>query len=63
MTERKYTRAEISEIIYAEFNNFYRVWSNEMTLGEKLLFSEIKKNIFDGVDYKLDKLEKGDGND
>ena len=60
MTDKKFTRQEINKIIYKQFNNFYTVWSNDMTLSEKLLLQKVQKDILSGVDCKLSELEKGD---
>ena len=60
MTDKRFTRQEINKIIYEQFNNFYSVWSNDMTLSEKLLLQKVQKDILRGVDCKLNELEKGD---
>ena len=60
MTDKRFTRQEINKIIYEQFNNFYSVWSNDMTLSEKLLLQKVQKDILSGVDCKLSELEKGD---
>ena len=60
MTDKRFTRQEINKIIYKQFNNFYTVWSNDMTLSEKLLLQKVQKDILRGVDCKLNELEKGD---
>lgn len=59
MTERFFTKREIDEIIYDQFNNFYRIYADDMSLGEKLIFSEIKRKVMDGTSYQMNKrLEK-----
>ena len=60
MTDKRFTKQEINKIIYKQFNNFYSVWSNDMTLSEKLLLQKVQKDILSGVDCKLSELEKGD---
>ena len=58
MTDKRFTRQEINKIIYKQFNNFYTVWSNDMTLSEKLLLQKVQKDILRGVNCKLNELEK-----
>ena len=60
MTDKRFTRQEINKIIYEQFKTFYTVWSNDMTLSEKLLLQKVQKDILSGVDCKLSELEKGD---
>ena len=60
MTDKRFTRQEINKIIYEQFKTFYNVWSNDMTLSEKLLLQKVQKDILSGVDCKLSELEKGD---
>ena len=60
MTDKRFTRQEINKIIYEQFKTFYNVWSNDMTLSEKLLLQKVQKDILRGVDCKLSELEKGD---
>ena len=60
MTDKRFTRQEINKIIYEQFKTFYTVWSNDMTLSEKLLLQKVQKDIISGVDCKLSELEKGD---
>ena len=60
MTDKRFTRQEINKIIYEQFKTFYTVWSNDMTLSEKLLLQKVQKDILSGVGCKLSELEKGD---
>lgn len=60
MTDKRFTRQEINKIIYEQFKTFYTVWSNDMTLSEKLLLQKVQKDILSGVVCKLNELEKGD---
>lgn len=60
MTEKQFTRAEINKIIHDASIQYYRIFTNDMSLSEKLFFKEIYENIASRVDYKLRQLENGD---
>ena len=61
MTENKrFTRAEINKIIHDICIHYYKLYGDEMSFGERLLFTDIHNTIENMVDYKLEKLENGD---
>ena len=65
MTENKrFTRAEINKIIHDMYlcivDNTCKLYGDEMSLGERLLFTDIHNTIENMVDYTLEKLENGD---
>ncbi len=62
MTKR-FKRAEVNKIIHDVSVHYYRMYSEDMSLSEKLLFKDIHETIENMVDYKLEKLEKSDDED
>ena len=61
MTEKKrFTRTEVINIIHDVSIHYYKMYGDEMSLSERLLFTDIHNTIENMVDYKLEKLEDGD---
>ena len=61
MTEKKrFTRTEVIKIIHDVSIHYYKMYGDEMSLSERLLFTDIHNTIENMVDYKLEKLEDGD---
>ena len=58
MTEKQFTRAEIHRIIHDVRIEYYRRYSDDMSLSEKLLYTDICETIENNVDYRLELLEK-----
>ena len=57
---KRFTRAEINKIIHDICIHYYKLYGDEMSLGERLLFTDIHNTIENMVDYTLEKLENGD---
>lgn len=64
MTEKRFTRAEVNEMMHDVRIHYYRLYGGEMSLSERLFYADICETIENQVDYKMELLEKGDdGND
>lgn len=62
MTEKRFTKREISEIVHIVDDNFTKWYmmattADKLTLSERLLFDNIRESIVNGVDYDLEKLK------
>lgn len=57
MTKR-ITREEIINIVNRAYSQYYRLYSNEMSLAEKLFFKDIQKTIINIVYDRLEELAK-----
>ena len=56
MSEKKYTRKEMihfSMELSKQFNNYYRMYHDEMTWTDKLFYENIRKMVQEGFDYVL----------
>ena len=64
MTENKrYTREEVNKLIHDVRNHYFRLFGDDMTLSERLLYVDICDFIENQVDYKMELLERGIGNE
>ena len=64
MTENKrYTREEVNKLIHDVRNQYFRLFGDDMTLSERLLYTDICDFIENQVDYKMELLKSGIGND
>lgn len=59
MTEKRFTKEEISEIVHIVDDNFTKWYraatvSDKLTLSERLLFDSIRELVVNGVDYDLE---------
>ena len=62
MTENKrYTREEVNKLIHDVRIHYYRLFGDDMTLSERLLYTDICDFIENQVDYKMELLERGIG--
>lgn len=62
MTEKRFTKKEISKIVYIVDDNFTKWYmmattADKLTLSERLLFDNIRESIVNGVDYDLENLK------
>lgn len=62
MTEKRFTKEEISKIVHIVDDNFTKWYkmatiSDKLTLSERLLFDSIRDTIVNGVDYDLKNLK------
>lgn len=60
LTEKRFTRAEINKIVHDICIHYYRMYGDEMSLSERLLYTDICETIENQVDYKMELLEKED---
>ena len=58
MTEKRITREEITNIVDKAYIQYYRLYSNEMSLTERLFFEDMQKTIVNIVYDRLGELEK-----
>ena len=65
MTENKrFTREEVIKMIHDVRVHYYRMFGDEMSLSERLFFTDIGNTIENQVDYEMELLEKElQGND
>lgn len=63
MMDKRFTRAEINKLIHDISIHYYRLYGDEMSLSERLLFKDIHETIENQVDYKLELLEKGENDE
>lgn len=62
MTEKRFTKKEISKIVHIVDDNFTKWYmmattTDKLTLSERLLFDSIRESIVNGVDYDLENLK------
>lgn len=62
MTEKRFTKKEISKIVHIVDDNFTKWYmmattADKLTLSERLLFDSIRESIVNGVDYDLENLK------
>lgn len=60
MTEKRFTRTEVIGMIHDVSIHYYKMFGDEMSLSERLFFTNIHKTIENQVDYKMELLENGD---
>ena len=58
MTKKRITREEITNIVNKAYIQYYRLYSDEMSLTERLFFEDMQKTIVNIVYDKLGELEK-----
>lgn len=63
MTEKRFTRTEVIEMIHDVSIHYYKMFGDEMSLSERLFFTDIHETIENQVDYKMELLENGDSDD
>ena len=62
MTEKRFTKKEISKIVHIVDDNFTKWYmmattADKLTLSERLLFDNIRESIVNGVDYDVENLK------
>lgn len=57
MTEKRFTREEVIKIIHDVRIHYYKMYGDEMSLSERLFYTDICETIENQVDYKMELLE------